>query len=63
MADIIRFPKERCTAAVEGYRRKPAVILVLPVIRIEREPIRVQVDGGSFEDIWNDMVAQFMGDV
>ena len=36
MADIIRFPQERRIPVVDDYRRKPAVILVLPVIRIER---------------------------
>jgi hypothetical protein len=66
MADIIRFPRERRIPVVDDYRREPAMILVLPVIRIEREPIRVQVAGGSFsefEDIMAAMVAQFMGDI
>ena len=35
--NLIRFPQERRTAAVEDYRAEPAVILVLPVVRIERQ--------------------------
>lgn len=35
--NLIRFPQERRTAAVDDYRAEPAVILVLPVIRTERQ--------------------------
>jgi hypothetical protein len=79
MADIIRFPQERRTATVEDYRGKPAVILVLPVIRIELDPNplrwseeKARAHLTTFAGFRHDtkgrsefhaLVAQFMGDV
>jgi hypothetical protein len=34
--NLIRFPQERRTAAVEDYRKEPATILILPMVRVER---------------------------
>lgn len=38
MGDLIRFPQERRTVAVEDDRDEPAVVLILPVVRVERTP-------------------------
>lgn len=40
MADMIRFPQERCSpeysGTIPGKAREPCLILILPVVRIER---------------------------
>lgn len=36
MSNLIRFPQERRTAAVEDYRAEPAIVLILPSVRIDR---------------------------
>lgn len=37
MGDVVRFPQERCPGIfADDYRDEPAVILILPVVRIDR---------------------------
>lgn len=52
MGDLIRFPQERRTAAVEDYRAESAMVLILPVVRIERcsvyeDPLAIMGGTGS----------------
>lgn len=38
MGDVVRFPQERCPGSfADTYRSEPAVILVLPVVRVDRD--------------------------
>lgn len=46
MGEVIRFPQERRTVDVEEYRAEPALILILPTVRIDRDPYSIL---GGFE--------------
>jgi len=54
MGDLIRFPQERRQSCIEDYRAEPAIILILPVVRVERcddrehETTRRWIDLGAF---------------
>jgi hypothetical protein len=52
--NLIRFPQERRTAAVEDYREEPAKVLVLYIGQRQTIPahaIRVTIAGGDPADV------------
>lgn len=65
MTVIVPFPQERCRRAFGDYRAEPAIVLILPVVRIERDMTMEFLTGpragrrirGSFDELKAAIVA------
>jgi hypothetical protein len=55
MGTVLRFPAERVRGAlIPSYQAEPAEILILPVVRVEREAFGYAAAPGSYAPVDDD---------